>query len=107
MQVKMEHEEEERQRVDWADMDVDESVDGMMTCVDLGGSVGIDNPQEEQREEQWLQDKQEEQLAEARTREGEWGLARRRKDRERQGGTQRTAVEWWSWTRRRRERRKD
>ena len=38
--VNMEHEGEERRRVDWADMDVDESVDGMMTCVDLGGSVG-------------------------------------------------------------------
>ena len=37
--VNMEHEGEERQRVDWADMDVDESVGGMMTCVDLGGSV--------------------------------------------------------------------
>ena len=70
--VKMQHEGEERQRVDWADMDVDESVDDMMTCVDLEGSVEIDDPQEEQREEQRRQDKQEEQFAEARTRGGEW-----------------------------------
>ena len=67
----MEREGEERQRVDSADMDVDESVDGMMTCVELGGSVGIDDQQEEQREEQRPRDKQEEQLAEARTRGGE------------------------------------
>ena len=32
-----------------------------------------DNPQEEQREKQWRQDTQEEQLAEARTRGREWG----------------------------------
>ena len=70
--VKMEHGGEERQRVDWADVDVDESVDGMMTCVDLGGSVGTDDPKEEQREEQRRQDKQEEQLAEARTSGGGW-----------------------------------
>ena len=61
--VKMKHEGEERQRVDWADTDADESVDDMMAHVDLGGSVEIDDPQEEQREEQ---------LAGAWTREREW-----------------------------------
>ena len=70
--VKMEHEGEVRQRGDWADMGVDDSLDGTMTCVDLGGRVGIENPQEEQREEQRRQGKQEEQLAEAQTRGGKW-----------------------------------
>ena len=69
--LKMEHDGEERRRVDWAGMDVDEPVDDM-TCVGLGGSVGIDYPQEEQRKEQWRQGGQEEQLAEARTRRREW-----------------------------------
>ena len=85
--VKMECEGEERRRVDWADMDVDESVDDM-TCVDLGGSVGIDS-QEEQREEQWRQDQHEEQLDE----NGRMELARPRKDRGWRGGTQGTTEE--------------
>ena len=40
------------------------------TCMNLGGSVEIEYPQEEQRGEQWRQGGQEEQLAEARR--GEW-----------------------------------
>ena len=40
-----------RQRVDWADIDTDEPVNDM-TYMNLGGSVQIEYPQEEQREEQ-------------------------------------------------------
>ena len=41
----------ERQRVDWADIDADEPINDM-TYMNLGGSVQIEYPQEEQREEQ-------------------------------------------------------
>ena len=41
----------ERQRADWADIGADESVNDM-TCMNLGGSVQIVYPQEEQREEE-------------------------------------------------------
>ena len=55
-----------RLRVDWADIDVDEPVNDV-TCVDLGGSVGIEYPQEEEREEQW---RAEDDEAEHRERQG-------------------------------------
>ena len=41
----------ERQRVHWADIDADEPINDM-TYMNLGGSVQIEYPQEEQREEQ-------------------------------------------------------
>ena len=68
-EVKAEFEEKERRRVDWADIDLDEPVNDA-TCMNLGNSVEIEYPQEEQRGEQWRQGGQEEQLAEARR--GEW-----------------------------------
>ena len=43
--------ERERHRVDWADIDTDEQVNDM-TYMNLGGSVQIEYPQEEQREGQ-------------------------------------------------------
>ena len=38
-QIRTEYEGEVRERIDWADMEVDESFDGVETCVDVGGSV--------------------------------------------------------------------
>ena len=68
-EIEAEFEEKERRRVDWADTDLDEPVNDA-TCMNLGGSVEIEYPQEEQRGEQWRQGGQDEQLAEARR--GEW-----------------------------------
>ena len=87
--VKAGHDEEERRRVEWADIDVDEPVNDAI-CMNLGGSVEIEYPQEEQREEQWRQGGQEEQLAEARRREWVWQGGEKTEDdeaehRERQG----------------------
>ena len=87
--VKAEHDGEERRRVEWADIDVDEQVNDA-TCKNLGGSVEIEYPQEEQREEHWRQGGQEEQLAEARRREWVWQGGEKTEDdeaehRERQG----------------------
>ena len=67
--IEAEFEEKERRRVDWADIDLNEPVNDE-TCMNLGSSVEIEYPQEEQRGEQWRQGGQNEQLAEARR--GEW-----------------------------------
>ena len=58
----------ERQRADWADIDVDEPVNDV-TYMNLGDSVQIEYPQEEQREEQ--RRPQEEQREEQRRHERE------------------------------------
>ena len=54
-----------RERIDWAGVEVDESFQGVETSMDLGGSVEIDDLDEQQRNEQWRQGEQEDPLAEA------------------------------------------
>ena len=82
---KAEQEEEERQRVDWTDMDVHEPVDGMATCVDLGGSVEIEGAKAARQARRAIGGSTDER--------GRMELARRREDGEQRGGTQRATEE--------------